>query len=898
MATSSNAQLYHLQVRPNPPHRLARRPRSWLTCAVRQDTLHDSQKTARQQARELKQEEQELVSAQDQLRDIVSQCEDASVDLRLFMAAESERSLSVAARHNAVDEQAPINRALAQIVDRHVTRLKVEMTQGRGNDEDGDGRIDEVPLEEQYVAVMFPELGEEVVVRITKAHTFDQLLDDACRYFGRASHRANMQLVNDRGAAWAQQLNVREEVAQMENAEGRIVLSYRVEKIKEEVLEPTVPAMRSITLSAVGAAQADDVASNFSDEENVQRVRARAEKEGKFKQKLALECVIFALYLVLFVAVLFLRRDLTQSFQMTKAVEHALQAEIDLDSGIRCTFDEITTLPQTWAWLQGPLKDTLFPTKPFYAGEQVNYSEVASHLVLGQLALVGAVRIKQWRVQPNVTCAPALPGFALPCFGMLKEGAEETMQFGLNVDGDDSLVGFSLAKENVTELDSAIQGDFFKYQSRAYVVDLATWPRAADTTESTPPPHERTAATLSAYQQNGWFDAATRAVSVMFTLYNGNTRILLAVQVLFEVSPAGRVLPTMAVQTFDRDPMLLTGANPDAHSKKQVAFYFSIGLYILFFVAVRKKATVIQELIHGSASLGSAAIKFAVSWHTVDMYVLVLFFISTMVRLATFTVFNSFDALPSEAKEYIDYFPLATYTQFAYNFDALVLLGATIKTAKYLQLFQQEHMVARVFSFAAADLGFVLILYVIIYSGFVIIAQQIFGSSLAEFRRPQYAFTELWSMSLGKMTRSQDLFDAAPLWAPLFLSSFIFLTFFLLANLFLAVLCNSFSINREQRDEELRQSRAANLVAAEQLKEWQPPTFQEQLFSKLDFIRSKTVAAGEAASTFLLTMLGVTAFAEAADSGERSDPPVNELASPGSPSSPGIPGSHGTEEQD
>ena len=281
------------------------------------------------------------------------------------------------------------------------------------------------------------------------------------------------------------------------------------------------------------------------------------------------------------------------------------------------------------------------------------------------------------------------------------------------------------------------------------------------------------------------------------------------------------------------------------------------------------------------------------------MYVLVLFFISAMARLATFTVFPFFEVLPSEAKEHINYFPLAQcgtphhdprgvlydpfcprakrrYSQSGYNLDALILLGATIKTAKYLQLFQEEHMIARVFSFAAADLGFVLTLYVLLYAGFVILSQQIFGASLAEFRRPQYAFTELWSMSVGKMTRSPDLFDAAPLWAPLFLASFILVMYFLLANLFLAVLCNSFSINREQRDEEQRQTRAAYLIAARQLDEWRPATFQEQLFGKLDLIRVKIVGAVEVVTSCLLTMCGTSSFKEADDSGERSDAPEDE----------------------
>ena len=124
----------------------------------------------------------------------------------------------------------------------------------------------------------------------------------------------------------------------------------------------------------------------------------------------------------------------------------------------------------------------------------------------------------------------------------------------------------------------------------------------------------------------------------MFTLYNGNTQILLAAQacslpyqqaphrsncsgalwpqVLFEVSPAGRVVPDLRLQAFDRDPVLLNGQDGvvNASFRKQVilddcveftqsvsvayglhppatqvAFVFLLAMYILLAVAVRKK---------------------------------------------------------------------------------------------------------------------------------------------------------------------------------------------------------------------------------------------------------------------------------------------------------------------
>ena len=84
---------------------------------------------------------------------------------------------------------------------------------------------------------------------------------------------------------------------------------------------------------AFAHAQEDDLDSNFSDMGDVKKVRDRAAAEGRFKQRLGYECLIFTLYISLFMAVLMLRRSLPDNLQMTNAVEHALHAEIDPSSG-------------------------------------------------------------------------------------------------------------------------------------------------------------------------------------------------------------------------------------------------------------------------------------------------------------------------------------------------------------------------------------------------------------------------------------------------------------------------------------------------------------------------------------------------------------------------------------
>ena len=98
-------------------------------------------------------------------------------------------------------------------------------------------------------------------------------------------------------------------------------------------------------------------------------------------------------------------------------------------------------------------------------------------LALGQLALVGAVRVKQWRAQQWKNCAPQLYPMPTPCFGPFRLDAAEDKPFGPNADGQGSLIGFSIAQRNRTREDSTIYGERRAYPPQAYVVDLPTWPR-------------------------------------------------------------------------------------------------------------------------------------------------------------------------------------------------------------------------------------------------------------------------------------------------------------------------------------------------------------------------------------------------------------------------------------
>ena len=76
-----------------------------------------------------------------------------------------------------------------------------------------------------------------------------------------------------------------------------------------------------------------------------------------------------------------------------------------------------------------------------------------------------------------------------------------------------------------------------------------------------------------------------------------------------------------------------------------------------------------------------------------------------------------------------------------------------------------------------------LILFLLLFYGFANMSQQMFGATIVEFKDTLTSGTELLFMVLGKMTRSNDLFEVSPLFGPIFLLVFLVFVFLTLNSL-------------------------------------------------------------------------------------------------------------------
>jgi ABC-type multidrug transport system fused ATPase/permease subunit len=94
---------------------------------------------------------------------------------------------------------------------------------------------------------------------------------------------------------------------------------------------------------------------------------------------------------------------------------------------------------------------------------------------------------------------------------------------------------------------------------------------------------------------------------------------------------------------------------------------------------------------------------------------------------------------------------------------------------------------------AKSILAFIIILSVLLNS-FTMTAYIIYGPRLEIYRTYIKAFTTLFVMITGEIAYYEDMQKVAPIFTPFFFLTFMFLTFFVLINLFVAILNEAFAV--------------------------------------------------------------------------------------------------------
>eukprot|EP00656_Telonema_subtile_P035565 TRINITY_DN3953_c0_g2_i1.p1 TRINITY_DN3953_c0_g2~~TRINITY_DN3953_c0_g2_i1.p1 ORF type:complete len:540 (+),score=151.26 TRINITY_DN3953_c0_g2_i1:240-1859(+) len=494
----------------------------------------------------------------------------------------------------------------------------------------------------------------------------------------------------------------------------------------------------------------------------LEHTQRNAEVSGKRQEHLAFEARSFILFLLLFVLSVVWSVPGLEGLAIIDGTVDALISKA-LPASVSAIERNFTAV-DSFSLLQNYLENTLY--NAVYSASDSGY--------LNQYNFVlGGVRVRQLRVTADSSCEfsygltqTASSASGWDCRGNWEHGDEDTATFNgfswTSADQNGNVVFGRDAK--LTSLRTNI-----KYPGSGYVVDLGT---------------DRTTAlsTIQALSTNSYFDnILTAAVIVEFSTYNPTSYLHQNVQLLFERTSAGTLVPTSTIR------LARIYRYPTESTQRNVSLLLDLlnTLYILYFVFAELKQMThpnIREILaeefdeDGPKSLEIAAVasvyppepywkrpflyflKLTDGWeclHLANVCVFVIVLVMNMIWFLTPDVYN-YSAQPSTST-FQNLAPFVSYYETTKSVNAFNLLISFFKLFKFCKLSGTINVLWLTLTESSKYLfGYVIMLFLVLF-GLAAMTYTVFGDSFFRFTYLDLAFSDL----LTSLQSSINFFELA-----------------------------------------------------------------------------------------------------------------------------------------
>lgn len=484
--------------------------------------------------------------------------------------------------------------------------------------------------------------------------------------------------------------------------------------------------------------------------------------EAKRSRTLFRDLVIHIIFFAVFIAILFMQRDVDSTFDINSGFANALitqQITVNLQPFPK-TYQGVGQWSDYATYLQGVLIPAI-TTMQDYAGRNVT-PDVAWTIQYTN-KLVGAVRFRQMRVR-NDSChlSDQFTGVANICYSKYYDSSsKETRPFG--PPSNPTKYTYTSDSGGV-ELYGHIRGF---WDTSGYVVDI--------------PLNDSFAPMVQELINDDFWGPATRAMLISMTTITPNYQDKATVlYLLTEFTAGGQVNPYSVARTF-RIAMYIGDSTDNFRAFLEILFvlivvYYSYELVRGFVVSVRvgRKKDYILNLwnIIELVNLG----LFVTS---IGMYLSYLGMNRTDVDLTQTTYIARLEVMGESAVQF-------------YQLSAINILLSAIKTFKYLQMSPRLYVLWETLYHARVDLATYMIMFLIILLGFLLFGWLTFGPDLPEFDGFITSLGTLWQFLIGNPPDYSDLTLSNRVLGPIYYALFTVFVFFILVNMFVAIVSNSY----------------------------------------------------------------------------------------------------------
>ncbi len=275
---------------------------------------------------------------------------------------------------------------------------------------------------------------------------------------------------------------------------------------------------------------------------------------------------------------------------------------------------------------------------------------------------------------------------------------------------------------------------------------------------------------------NYWLDRGTRAVFLDFTVYNANINMFCGIRLILECPAAGGCMPSYLF----RPAKLIRYVTP--------LDYFVLALEILF--ALFLVYYTIEELIEIKIHKFK---YFTQVWNILDIVILIIGVICMIFDVyRTISVNTVLDSLLANPNQYPEFDILISGQTSFNNAIAILTFMCWVKFFKYVSFNKTMNQLSETLGRCTKDLVGFSVMFFIVFFAYVQLGYLLFGSQIFDYSSISNAMFALFRTILGDFDFI-GLQTAAPTLGPIFFISYIFFVFFVLINMFLAIINDTYA---------------------------------------------------------------------------------------------------------
>ncbi|KAG8454241.1 hypothetical protein GDO86_000762 [Hymenochirus boettgeri] len=420
----------------------------------------------------------------------------------------------------------------------------------------------------------------------------------------------------------------------------------------------------------------------------------------------------------------------------------------------RTNFKTLVTINDFWKFMEGPLMDGL------YWDMWYNNRTMAENLsfIYYENLLLGVPRVRQLKVKNGSCSVPEdLKDEIKECYDFYSVWNEDTEPFGLR-----NGTAWTYTKEKDLN-GSSHWGIISTYSGAGYFMDLSR-------------NREESAAQIAMMKNNLWVDRGTRAVFIDFSVYNANLNLFCIVRLLVEFPATGGIFTSWQFQTVKL--IQYVSAFDFFLASCEIAFC----IFILYYI-VEELLEIRVHRLHYFYSV----------WNWLDIVIIGISLPAIGIHLHKMA---SVEGPLTKQLVDLNVFPnleSLAYWQFQFNnFAAAVVFFAWVKLFKYANFNRTMTQLSTTMSRCAKDiLGFA-IMFFIIFLAYAQFAYLVFGTQVDDFSTFQYCIFTQFRIIMGDFDVT-EVEEANRILGPVYFTSFVFFMFFILLNMFLAIINDAYS---------------------------------------------------------------------------------------------------------